>query len=979
MTVPAKVLELIDLFRRNADAYHAPSYNEAMARQEFINPFFKCLGWDMDNEQGYAEAYKDVIHEAAIKIGGATKAPDYCFRIGGTPKLYLEAKRPSVNLRDDPAPAYQLRRYAWTGKLSLSILTDFEEFAVYDCRIKPAHTDKASVARILYLRYEDYADRWDEIAGVFSREAILKGSFDKFADTKKSKRGTAPVDVAFLQEIEAWRESLARNLALRNPQLSQRELNYAVQVTIDRVIFLRMCEDRGIEPYGQLQKIQQESDIYAHLLDLYRKADDRYNSGLFHFHAEKDRPEAPDALTPTLALDDKPLKEILRGLYYPESPYEFSVLSGEILGQVYEQFLGKVIRLTAGHQAKVEDKPEVRKAGGVYYTPTYIVEYIVKQTVGKLLGEPAASASRSGEPAASAAGLTPKQAAKLRILDPACGSGSFLLGAYQLLLDWHRDYYIQAGPKKHTKELYQAAGGVWRLTTAEKKRILLANIYGVDIDPQAVEVTKLSLLLKVLEGESEQTLQSQLQMFHERALPDLSSNIQCGNSLIGPDFYDGQQLDLFDEEERYRINVFDWHAAFPSIMKAGGFDVVIGNPPYIRVRYFRQWYPEQVDYLESRYRCATHVWDIYLLFCERAVELLRTKGRGGFILPIQTLHQPNCESLRALLLSKTSIQSIIDLSGIKVFQGPIVKNCILVWERNDSIGNIIDTSLPNSPEDLLGQHSGSWPQASVSQNPGYSMKLDLLSPKKLLCEKFRLKSWELGQLCYVTFGLRSCAKGRGQGNKKRLITDDGMQTAAKPYLEGRDICRYGMHPTGHFIRYIPSEMYSPRTPALFEAKKIVSQSMLSKMRLVATIDESGYYVEQSLVCIIHHGILTEKNDAASVPLEFILGVINSRLESFYFGTAIIDYSLGGGLIHATPGSQAKLLVPRVSESQWKPIITTVQQMLSLQKQLAAAKTPQEQTMLQRQIDATDRQIDRLVYELYGLTEAEIEIVEAAKP
>jgi hypothetical protein len=423
----------------------------------------------------------------------------YCFRIGCTPQFFLEAKRPSVNLKDDPDPAYQLRRYAWTGKLSLSILTDFEEFAVYDCRVKPAHTDKAGVGRVLYLRFDEYAGRWDEIASVFSRDAILKGSFDKFAESNKAKRGTAAVDTAFLQEIESWREMLARNLALRNPHLSQRELNFAVQVTIDRIIFLRMCEDRGIEPYGQLQKLLQEPDIYQNLLGLYRKADDRYNSGLFHFHAEKGRPEAPDTLTPSLTLDDKPLKDILRGLYYPECPYEFSVLSGEILGQVYEQFLGKVIRLTAGHQAKVEDKPEVRKAGGVYYTPTYIVEYIVKQTVGKLLGEPRASAS----------GVTPKQASRLRILDPACGSASFLLGAYQLLLDWHRDRYLADGPKKHTKELYQGAGGVWRLTTAEKKRILLANIYGVDIDPQAVEVTKLSLLLKVLEGESEQTLQEQ--------------------------------------------------------------------------------------------------------------------------------------------------------------------------------------------------------------------------------------------------------------------------------------------------------------------------------------------------------------------------------------------------------------------------------------------------------------------------------------
>jgi len=265
-----------------------------MLRQQFVNPLFKCLGWDMDNEQGYAEAYKEVIHEAALKIGGANKAPDYSFRIGSRSIFYLEAKKPAVNLKDDPAPAFQLRRYGWTAKMPLSVLTNFNEFAVYDCRVPPAHTDKASAARILYLRCADYAAAWDEkIAGVFSREAVLEGYFDKFADSKKLKRGTAAVDAAFRGEIENWREELARNLALRNPELSSRELNFAMQITIDRIIFLRMCEDRGIEPDGRLKSLLDHADVYTNLLDFYRKADERYNSGLFHFHKEKDRAESP--------------------------------------------------------------------------------------------------------------------------------------------------------------------------------------------------------------------------------------------------------------------------------------------------------------------------------------------------------------------------------------------------------------------------------------------------------------------------------------------------------------------------------------------------------------------------------------------------------------------------------------------------------------------------------------------------------------
>src|SRR5438034_4272337 len=387
MGVTTEIRELTERFERNKDAYRSPQYNETELRREFLDPFFKALGWDIDNEQGYAEAYKDVIHEDAIKVGEATKAPDYCFRIGGARKFFLEAKKPAVDIKHDVSPAFQLRLCAWTTKLPLSILSDFEEFAVYDCRVKPDQKDSAAVARILFIPCGEYAERWDEIASVFSRDAVLKGSFDKYAESNKAKRGTADVDDEFLKTIEGWRADLARNLALRNPKLTQRELNFAVQRIIDRIIFLRICEGRGIEDYGRLQALTNGDRIYPRLAQQFEQADDRYNSGLFHFKREKDRYEAPDELTLNLDLDDKLLRDILKSLYYPESPYVFSALPADILGQVYEQFLGKVIRLTEGHRAVVEEKPEVKKSGGVYYTPTYIVEYIVKQTVGRLLDE----------------------------------------------------------------------------------------------------------------------------------------------------------------------------------------------------------------------------------------------------------------------------------------------------------------------------------------------------------------------------------------------------------------------------------------------------------------------------------------------------------------------------------------------------------------------------------------------------------------
>ena len=278
------------------------------------------------------------------------------------------------------------------------------------CRTKPSIKDKPSADRIKYYTFRDYAEKWNEISSVFHREAILRGSFDKYAQSTRGKRGTAEIDKDFLADLDQWRLALAHNFALRNPNLTVRELNFSVQKTIDRLIFLRMCEDRGIENYGQLEALVNGTRIYPRLVEVYRKADDRYNSGLFHFTTHNGDASHPDIITPELNLDDKVLKGIIQNLYYPKCPYEFSLLPVEVLGNAYEQFLGKTIRLTAGHQAKIEEKPEVRKAGGVYYTPEYIVTYIVKNTIGILLE-----------------GKTPKEAADITILDPACGSGSFLL------------------------------------------------------------------------------------------------------------------------------------------------------------------------------------------------------------------------------------------------------------------------------------------------------------------------------------------------------------------------------------------------------------------------------------------------------------------------------------------------------------------------------------------------------------------------
>ena len=365
---------LVERFERNLEQHRRAEYSEANVRNEFIEPFFEALGWDVHNRFGASELNKDVVHEESVRVGSGIKAPDYTFKIGPSRAFFVEAKKPSVSIQSDVGPAYQLRRYAWSAHLPLSILTDFEEFAVYDCTRCPKPNDKAAVGRLSYCTCEQYPEQLQAIWNVFAKESVLRGSMER---PRTGRPPGSEVDDQFLKEMEGWRDALARNLALRNPGLSVHELNFAVQATIDRIVFLRVAEDRGIEEYGRLQALLNGANLYGRLQELYRLADQRYNAGLFDFKA--------DALSLTLQLDDKVLKDILARLYYPDSPYEFSVLPVEILGQVYEQFLGKVIRLTKGHQAKVEEKPEVKKAGGVYYTPKYIVDYIVEHTVGELV------------------------------------------------------------------------------------------------------------------------------------------------------------------------------------------------------------------------------------------------------------------------------------------------------------------------------------------------------------------------------------------------------------------------------------------------------------------------------------------------------------------------------------------------------------------------------------------------------------------
>jgi type I restriction-modification system DNA methylase subunit len=738
-------------------------------------------------------------------------------------------------------------------------------------------------------------------------------------------------------------------------------------------VFLRMAEDRGLEPSKQLLKLCGQNDIYSHFMrNVCRKADDKYNSGLFHFQKEEGVPEDPDRITPKVEVDDKVFKTILQSLYSEHgSPYDFRVMPLEILGTIYERFLGKVIRLTAGHRAQVEEKPDVRKAGGVHYTPPYIAGYTIKQTIGRQIEGrgPAQLAGGKGKPL-------------LRILDPACGSGTFLLGAYQYLLDYYLKWYSEHQPENYKKAVYKdEQSGEWRLIIEEKKRILTTHIFGVDIDRQAVEVTKLSLLLKVLEGESEQTISQQLRLFHERALPNLVNNIKCGNSLIGSDYNKNNLIPDADSEELKRINPLDWKQGFPDAMKAGGFGCIIGNPPWGGdidrwLLYFHEKYPATTQ---------EHT-DSFKLFIERAVCLLPFAGLVAMIVPNTILRQRRLKDIRALLLQH-KILSLVDL-GEDVFQGVVAPSCIFVVERNEPTPlhevAVANLALLSNAEKATVLESGisngtSIRQTEFQRNPDLDFAegpRQYRVPTLLLggCKELECKDAGIN---YQRVGTGMQDKGKSDLADRLLYEGERQHPGDKMYWKGADMNRFWIaDSTTRFCRpnykkfVLPNEVVRLNERVYDRVPKILFRQTAD--RLIAAIDYRGIWFGRSIIAILVRSGFA--HEAA-----YFLGILNSKYLRWVYNNLAHE---GGRVFAQVKLAKVKQLPIRTinfsdaaDKAAHDQMVGLVDSMQTLHKQLAAIDSESGKAVIQRQIESTDAEIDQLVYNLYGLTAEEIEIVE----
>jgi hypothetical protein len=325
------VKKLVKKFDENRAEYtrSASSYNETQLRVDFLNPFLEALGWDVDNEKGVPQHLREVVHEDIVLIDdderSASKKPDYAFRLGVERKFFLEAKKPSVAIATNDRSAFQVRRYGWNAQMPISVLTNFDKLAIYDCSNRPLSADNASVARIKIYNYTEYVEKFDDIYDQISREVVYSGAFDTIFYVDRSRTGTEPFDEFFLNQIERWRRSFAEDLIINNTTLNQDELNFLLQRLLNRIIFLRVCEDRDLEKYESLKSVQS----YQDLKKLYMSADQRYNAGLFNF--------IEDELSLDIEISSGVLIQVFRELYFPESPYAFAVVEADVISEIYER------------------------------------------------------------------------------------------------------------------------------------------------------------------------------------------------------------------------------------------------------------------------------------------------------------------------------------------------------------------------------------------------------------------------------------------------------------------------------------------------------------------------------------------------------------------------------------------------------------------------------------------------------------------
>ncbi len=972
-----RIAELIEKYKDEKTQGKIKGYTEEQTKVVFITPFFKALGWNTENRQNHNDS---VSYEENI----AGKRSDYGFSINGITKFYLEAK----SLKEEEivfGTGYdkQAVNYAWLKSCSWAVLTNFETLAVYN-----ADSGKAEWA--FTLKSEEYlGENGKDKLKLLSKRGLEEGLLDTWASENGKKPMKRSVDKQLLQDMIHFREILSKDIKKNNPHVSEEDIDETVQRILDRLVFIRNAEDRGYESknlksyYNQFSQ-KEKGQLIKKVRELYQHYRDVYNSGLFGKESKTIH------ISDQVDISNEALSEVIQGLYSPEGAiysYNFAVLDADVLGKIYEQYLGNILKQTP-KRAKLEESKTHRKEQGIYYTPSYIVDYIVKNTVGEYIKT-----------------HKPEEIKNVRILDPACGSGSFLIKAYKELEGYWSKYYetnkdISKSVRtvKQTKFNPDMEGNEIEFYST-KTEILKNNIFGVDLDPRAVEIAQLNLLLQISE--------------RKHRLPLLQNNIKVGNSLI--------------DDPSISDKAFKWESEFPEIMKEGGFDIVIGNPPYVRMQSLNK---KEVEYFNKTYYSSEKNYDIYILFIERGFKQLKQRGGLGFILPHKFFEGENGTKIRQFISNSKSLNRIVNFNTNQIFEDATTYTCLLFLSK-------ISHKKFYYKEFKLGENFRTLD----------TLNFEIRDVESLSAEPWNFSSEQASKILTkirtngISFSdiTRKIFKGSSTGNDDVFLLDslhvrENTTTVYSTYLKqeveienellkqflyGEDIRRYQV-PVSHKLLLFPyykskgklllippglmqskypkafkylndvkkellkrkvkvaeNEFYkysAGRSLSEYEQPKIMIPDMLVKNRV--GYDEKGIYYHGPAI----HSVLFNEL-VKDVDTLFYLAVLNSKI--FWFFITQTSTALRGDTYRLTPEFLRPFSFPRLDLTDLKiyqayqEVIRMVKEITLLNSKLLQIKDKRtdEYNEIENQIVRIDDEIDNKIYSFYGITGSEIDWIE----
>jgi len=951
------VAALVADFAAGAKLHLSGSYSEAQARRDFIDRFLMALGWDVNHELQKDPCRQEVQLQRAVQTATAQRRADYALALApdfDSPVLYVEAKPPGAEIAT-PENCFQIIRYANQSGHTIGLLTSFEQLLVIDCRYQ-AHLDTATRGVVQAHHFRDYADR-QKFAAIFhlvARPEVAQGAIAKYAAAlpkPKPRRGRAtlghtacrPIDELLLETLDRLRQSLAGHLGLRNPALDCAAVAGISRRILDRLVLIRFLQDRLIEPAPVISRPGQAlagawRDFIAHC----RLLDETYPDIVFQRHATIDDPDR-------LTVDDQVFAGILDQLDYHRSRFLFNGIPIHVLGSIYERSLGTVMA-AAPRPATLKSGPAARKSGGVYYTPQSIVDDIVANTVGKLI-----------------VGKTPAEIAPMRFADIACGAGSFLLGAYDCLLKYVAGWYREH-PRGVPPGAVATGDDRFSLSLEERGRILAANIYGVDIDPQAIEVTRLSLYLKLLEGETAPPAGPRPR------LPSLAGNIRCGNSIVGPDFSAATGL---DPDAVRNVNPFDWGAAFPAVFQRGGFDAVLGNPPYVDSERMTGQLKSTRDYCATCYSAASGNWDLFCVFSQQAIQLCRPGGLVSFIVPNKLGSADYARDIRRLLTVENRLLAVRDYSQVPVFPVAAYPVVFLVSKEPPPPEATVfyERMAARCGAPAACVESRRLPYGPFFARPGMPWEIfGRLGDAEVIA---KMRSFPSLESVASVLGAATVAEAY---QIQDLISEAaGQRRAAVHVVNSGTIDRYRDRWGEKPLRYLGRTYACPvvtgadleRLPAKRRSQALTPKIIVAGMtrRLECMIDLEG-----SLLAGKSTSLVFPQLDAC-----YLLAILNSKAVSYFYSAVFGGNKLQAGYLRVGPPQLRKVPVPVLDlsrprdKSRHDQLVRCVRAMLALQRRLAGA---QARRLIQRRIDAVDRRIDRIVYQLYGLTEAEAGAIEA---